>query len=109
MNKDLAKPEGLSPQGEAAHATIIAYLESLDLTHTGGCKAFYSPSEWRERGETYGTEAELVIVHDGGDLAHCCNWDYCNEPLREGLREALEKVGLFVEQCTCWYSAVYRI
>jgi len=73
----------------------------------GGCKAFYSPKQWKERGEEYGTNSVLVLVHDGGDLSPFCNYDYGCPGLVEGLRLVLEKEGLYIECCTGWYSAVY--
>ncbi len=50
----------------------------------------------------------LVVVHDGGDLAPVFNWAYERYALIEELRVELERVGLFAEQCTSWYSAIYR-
>jgi hypothetical protein len=74
----------------------------------GGCRAFYSPDEWAKRGEEYGTKSLLVVVHDGGDLASACNMDYCEYGMHDHMVKTLEKHGLYIEQCTCWYSAVYR-
>ena len=75
----------------------------------GGCKAFYTPKEWKERGEEYGTTSELILVHDGGDMAPYCNWDYCSYEMVEALSDVLRAEGYFVEQCTSWYSAVYEV
>lgn len=107
-NECLRQPEGLSAAGVAAYQTVLQFIGGNDLGSTGGCKAFYSPAEWRERGEEYGLESELILCHDGGCLAPCCNWDYECYALVEKLRKALEKAGCWVEQCTSWYSAVYR-
>ncbi len=74
----------------------------------GGCRAFYSPAEWRERGEEYGRDSLLILVHDGGDLATMCSLDYGCYQAQARLVAELRKRGLFVEQCTTWYSAVYR-
>lgn len=106
---DLEIPSGLSEQGLAAAKEILKFLEEKGMTFTCGCKAFHSPKEWEERGEIYGTKGELVIVHDGGDLAHIFNIDYENYDLFEEMRERLHKFDVFVEQCTSWYSAVYKI
>ena len=75
----------------------------------GGCRAFYTPEEWKARKEKYGCDSVLVLVHDGGDLAPLCNWDYGCYEMSERLRIALEKAGFYYDQCTCWYSAVYPI
>ena len=68
---------------------------------------FWAPEAWKERGESYGCNSVLVLVHDGGALAPCCNWDY-DSPLREAFSDFLETLGLYCEQCTSWYSAIYR-
>lgn len=75
----------------------------------GGCRAFYGAKAWKERREDYGTTGVLVLVHDGGDLAPYCSWDYCHYAALEDFREFLEGRGYYVEQCTSWYSAVYPI
>jgi hypothetical protein len=108
---DLACPEGLNELGRKAHSAIVAELERQEATHTGGCKVFYSPTEWRARGEDYGhsLKSALIVVHDGG--AHAAAFDFDHEcyGVMESMRKALEAVGCFVEQCTSWYSAVYKI
>jgi hypothetical protein len=106
---DLACPEGLNELGRKAHSAIVAELERQEATHTGGCKAFYSPTEWRARGEDYGLKSVLIVVHDGGAHAAAFNWNYECYEVVEDMRKALEVVGCFVEQCTSWYSAVYKI
>lgn len=86
-------------------------MAETGLTYTGGCKAFYTPHQWRERGEEYGTESLLIVCHDGGDLAAMLNWDYFHgkedyERFEE-LQRRLGLEGMYIEGCTCWYSAVY--
>jgi len=73
-----------------------------------GCKTFYSPLEWKERGEEYGLESELIVVHDGGDFAHLCSYLYNSPKLQERFIELLEAEGYYIEPCTCWYGAVYK-
>jgi hypothetical protein len=107
-NPDLAKPSHLSPEGEKAYRAFLAFLKAKGRTHTGGGRTFYSPEEWAERGEEYGTKSVLVIVHDGGDVAPVCNLDYEQYKLNDQMVEAMAEAGFFVEGCTCWYSAVYR-
>jgi len=103
---DLELPAGLSREGTKAWRTICAYLRKHDLTYTGGCKTFYSPAEWRARGEEYGRNAHLIIVYDGGAVRHAATIEGRHN---EGLIDALAAIGLFVEECTCWYAAVYDI
>jgi len=73
----------------------------------GGCKAFYSPDAWEARGEKYGLNSLLIVVHDGGDLAPWFNLDYQCYDLYEKLQAELAEVNMYAESCTCWYSAIY--
>jgi hypothetical protein len=137
MDKNLSKPEGLSPAGERAYETIISHLkkqfgDSFDEFSTGGCKAFYSPEEWRERGEMYGKKSELIVVYDGGELRPFFNMDSAYESslmyadfLNENglslpgdynmwstceiMQAALREAGVYAEECTGWYAAIYKI
>ena len=84
-------------------------LRILGKNPSGGCRAFWTAEEWLARNEKYGTDSVLVLVHDGGDLATVCNWDYGRYDLSEKLTEALKVAGYYYEQCTSWYSAVYRL
>lgn len=112
----LTKPEGLDADGERAHGIVVAFLKARGMTYTGGCKVFYSPKEWRERGEKYGRESVLIVAHDGGDHARAFSFDACHvhgraeeyEPC-EAMQDALGEAGCFAEQCTCWHSAVYKL
>lgn len=104
---DLEMPEGLSEQGHRAHAVIMRVLTEGESTHTGGCKAFYSPQEWAARGEEYGTHSHLVVVYDGGaHRKHFTLDEECYE-LTEEMQAALREAGLHFEECTTWYGAVY--
>ncbi len=100
-------PTGLSEQGRDAAKAIVEFLTENNITDHGGGGKFYTPREWRERGEEYGTNSLLIVTHDGGDHAVAFNWDYEQYELMEQLRERLSKIGVYVEQCTSWYSAVY--
>lgn len=69
-NPDLAKPANLSAQGEQAYAAIVAYLHAHNVAapvNTHGF-AFYAPTTWRERGEEYGCNSELILVYEGSAL-----------------------------------------
>ena len=108
INPDLAMPEDLSPLGVKTYKAITAFLKKKETDYTGGCKAFYSPREWVERGEDYGVNAVLIVVHDGGDLAPIFNYSYERYALMEEMVACLDKVGVFAEQCTNWYTAIYK-
>lgn len=105
---DFDIPTGLSQLGqEAAHA-IVRHVRDLDPESSGGgCRAFYTPEEWRDRGERYGLNAELIVVHDGGDMYNFFSYDSECYSLIEGMTQSLNKVGAYAESCTCWYTAIY--
>lgn len=75
---------------------------------TGGCTPFYTAEQWAERQESYGLNSELIICHDGGDLAPLINLDYERYQMYDEFDRHLRKLGYYVEPCTCWYAAVYR-
>ena len=102
LSKDWDIPEGLSTLGLLAAEAFRQQAVQQGLTHAGGCKVFYSPEEWRARGEAYGAESELVVVYDGSEARYLAEFN-------DGMARALEKEGLFVECCTHWYAAVYKI
>lgn len=100
-------PDGLSPQGKNAATVIQEFLEEKGATFHGGGGRFYTPDEWADRGEQYGRSSLLVITHDGGDHAPAFNLDYGAYEFQDELVQRLRAHGLYVEQCTSWYSAVY--
>jgi hypothetical protein len=105
-NPDLAIPFHKST---APAKVILAHLKKKKMTYTGGCQAFYTPEEWKERGEQDGLTSELIVVHDGGDLAPFFNGDYEQFNLKSSMHKALEKAGYYSQQMTCWYTAIYKI
>lgn len=108
-NHDLDMPEGLSAKGRLAYDAIVGLLRQKRMTYTGGCRAFRSPKEWEARGERYGCKSELVVVYDGGDLGQFFSLDQA-EPgygLYEEMRKALALAGVYAEECTGWYAAIY--
>ena len=110
-NPDLAMPEGLSAGAEEAWRLVVRTAVERGLEYTGGSRVFYSPQEWRDRGEQYGTNSELVIVYDGSDVGRLFSLDkdmtadYVN---LNAMSETLHSVGFFAEECTCWYAALYK-
>ena len=122
---DLDMPQGLGDVGRRAHEIIVAYLREHGFTDNGGCKAFYSPAQWAEREEQYGTKSHLVVVYDGGaarpvfsmDAAYdldCAVYQETGKArkpygLYEGMQAKLREAGLYFEECTRWYCAVYSI
>jgi hypothetical protein len=104
---DFACPKGLSEKGMAAYRAIMTVLAENDALHAGGCKVFYSPKEWRARGELYGRESELIIVYDGGDHRRFFNMDEAYKDYN-AMCDVLQPLDLFFEECTGWYAAVYK-
>lgn len=102
-------PERLSQDGIEAAKVITRFFAQARRTNTGGCRTFYSPAEWAERGEKYGCDSLLVVVHDGGDVARTVNLNYGNYQSHDRLEGKLTEAGFYMEACTCWYAAVYRI
>lgn len=116
-NEDFARPDNLSTEGNKAYDIVKQYLIDNKLTFTGGCKLFYSPQEWNERGESHGLTSVLVVVYDGAAAGRALSFDKAYESARPGfdcyallenLQDKLRENGLFFEQCTTWYSAIYR-
>lgn len=107
---DLKIPEGLKGLGRAAADVILNTARAAcgGEISTGGCRAFYSPAQWKDRDEEYGTKSLLVVVHDGGDLARFFNHDYMDYKAIEQMDKALRAMGVYAESCTCWYTAIYK-
>ena len=106
--KNFALPDGVSALGKKAHEAIMAVLQKYDCARSGGCKVFYSPKEWKARGEQYGLKSQLIVVYDGGDHRRFFNMDEEEYKLWDEMHDALGKVGVYAEECTGWYAAVYE-
>lgn len=119
QSPDLAMPAGLDEKGQKAHAIIVDYLTTNNLTTTE-VQVFYAPAEWRERGEEYGRDSLLVIVYDGcATLKQVFSMDYCYEAVAarrgypacyshyEAMQQKLAEAGFFFEECTRYYAAIY--
>lgn len=107
MDEGYKIQQGMTSEQRKVRAVVMRTMGSK--AYSGGCRAFYTPEEWKAKGERFGTESVLVLVHDGGTLASFCNWDYCETDRVERLQRNLREAGYFIEQCTTWFSAVYKI
>ena len=106
-NDDTLKiPESLKGLARQAAEKVLEVIGPK--ADTGGTKMFYTPQEWQARGEKYGTSALVVIVHDGGDQDPYFNWNSGGFKMQERMAAELAKIGCFPEQCTGWYSAIYK-
>jgi hypothetical protein len=114
MIEDLnAMPDGLSTKGQKAYKAIMDVMPLVNgEVDTGGCKTFYSPAEWRAKGEHYCLDAELIVVYDGGDVAGFFNYEYAmdfdNYSLINDMDQQLSNAGFYSEQGTNWYSGIYE-
>lgn len=108
MTEEFAEPEDLSADGERAYKAIIAVLQSEGVLNSGGSKVFYSPAQWKARGEEFGLNSELIVVHDGGDHAPYFNLDYQDYLAHAKMDLALKKASLYAETQTTWYSAIFK-
>jgi hypothetical protein len=118
----LTMPEGLSAPGRRAHAIIVAYLAEHGIAKHDGEPAFHAPQSWNQE---YGARSHLVIAHEGSALGPVFSMDFAYESdcahyrkigkarepyaLYEGMQAKLREAGLYFEDCTRWYSAVYSI
>lgn len=109
MNRDLEIPAGLSARGAEAARLIRRYLLTNELTYTGGCQAFYTPREWRERGEPYSQGAVLIVVHEGSEVAYLFDYDKVNGnySAMEQMAEILGRAGFLAESMNGWSTAIY--
>lgn len=112
MAKNDFDTSNLSGKAKTIANSIVEWMTQRygEAPDGGGCRAFYSQKEWKERGESYGSGSVLILCHDGGDLAPLCNWDYeCYESMDKFKVFLKEKHGVYAEQCTSWYTAVYPL
>ena len=111
MGDDLRVPKGLNAAGQEAIQIILETAQEVlgRKVVTGGCRAFYSPEEWEDRGELYGLKSKLIVVHDGGDLGRFFNYSEGDYAAIKRMADALMKKKLSAEACTGWYTAVYRL
>ena len=106
MLHEFKSPDNLNEDGLSAYSAIMSVLNKYGA-ESGGCKTFYSPAEWIERGEDYGKNSHLIIVYDGGDVGHFFNMNHERYKLYDEMQTALRNIGLYFEECTGWYSAIY--
>lgn len=103
-------PTPLTPAGRRAAEIIRDYCSKHDLGP--GERMFYTPEEWSERGEEYGTDSVLVVVHEACDAAIAISMDgayYSNASYKHfgRLDQQLRSKGMYLEGMYSWCSAVY--
>jgi hypothetical protein len=73
---------------------------------------YHDPEEWRNRGEIYGLDSELVMVYEGNAMFYIMNPGYSSHPsttykLHDRFIDKVHEAGFWVEPCTGWYAAFY--
>ena len=95
---------------EAAQAVYEVLVDLLGKEpDCGGCRTFYSMDEWKARGEKYCLGAEVIVCHDGGEVAEVLSLDYGNYTLYDKFQEKLSKKGYWFDHGTNWYTGIYKL
>lgn len=84
-------------------ADIVKRAATFLLQHepnTGGSRPFYSPEEWKARGEDYGLDSALILCHDGGEYAQLLRY----APTMQRFLNMLLAEGYILHFATSWYS-----
>lgn len=110
---DLPCPADADALGRAAYATLARFLAERGIAATD--LILYTGPAWKARGESYGHGAALVVVHDGAPAGRFLSMDKAYWTGRPGcydgyeaLQESLRAAGLYMEDCTVWYTAIYE-
>lgn len=105
-----AMPPGLCSDGQQVYNLVMGVAGELGLTQTGGCTTFYSPGQWKARGEHSCTDALLIVVYDGGDFAYLFQEGAEDDGYAAAqMSEALERSGFHAQAGSSWYSGIYAI
>jgi len=104
---DFALPEGASPSAERAWAVIIGVLNRGDDLYSGGhSHVFYTPEQWKARGEEYGGGSCLIVTHDGGAHMPYFAAEGGGHSMHSMMDLALRRAGFYAEQGTAWFSII---
>ena len=71
---------------------------------TGGCKTFYTPTEWRYRKEEFHNTSLLVMVYDGSEVKELVQ----GGRLGEKFIKYLDKHGYYPEEGHHWNCGIYK-
>ena len=105
-------PTGLTRKGRKI-AFFIQQLAKERDWNSGGQKIFWSPQEWKDKGERW-IGKHLNILHEGGDHAPSFSMDYSYEwgsyADYEAMLKMLEdKFSVYAENGHSWNSAIYDL
>lgn len=105
-------PTGLSAAGRKAAFAIRNFAKEKSLFYTGGVRVFYTPEEWRSRGEAYGTSSELVVVYESADIRYAASLKGADEhgsyKLNDALCHRLQQIDVYLEEGTTWFGSIYK-
>lgn len=105
-----AVPTGLSRKARKLAVAIAKLAKQRDWN--AGQKVFWSPKEWKEKGEHHGLNAELVILHEGGNHAPFFSLDHSYDTgsydQYEEQLKFLSQYGFFCEGLYTWSSGIYE-
>ena len=112
LNQDWDVPTGLSREARKL-AFNLRGLARRFRWFTGGQKVFWSPKQWRDKGEPFGKGAELIILHEGGDHAQFFSLDHAYESSKpyedfEFMIQYLKQRGFWAESLYRWSTAIYK-
>jgi hypothetical protein len=85
-----------------AEQAFIEVIESMGMDLEG--LSFYSPKQWRDRGESYCLDADLIVVFEEHML-----YEMLLEGIVSDLIDELGARGYWFEQGTSWYLGVYKL
>jgi len=100
MNLDL---EIMSPESMKVYHLIKDFIRRRKL-QTGGCKTFYTITEWKYRKEEFHNTSLLVLVYDGSEVKEIVYGRFA-----ETFKNYLAKHGYYIEQGHHWNCGVYKI
>lgn len=102
-------PNGLTDRGKAAAQVIIDFCKQHDLESDQ--EVFFDPHHWMG---AFGDNSLLIVTHANTDASRALSLDGAYErnrrdySLYDALYKQLASVGVYIEQCTKYYSAVYE-
>lgn len=105
---ELRIPEGLSDFTLQLLLDMRSWLAERGDVNTGGCRAFYSPAEYRQWRQVPDSVV-CVIGHDGGSLAPYFNLSYCDYEAFDDMTEFVDLRGFWCECQTSGETYVYRL
>lgn len=111
LEEELALPEDI-PQSVKEALREVRDLAGATWERgasTGGCKAFYSPQEFRAKGHEVHEKVLCVVIHDGGDLAPLFNLDYEDYKAYDKMDQIFRARGIYAEAINSCKTHIHPI